>query len=190
MNRLSLVADALPYERPTGSDPLDVRDVFDWLEPTIELDEAALQASVAKHAASVFVREHGWVIAGAYGETWRLANFGFGNQWRNVVEVIKSPLSISRNVTVAADAEALVVRGGAVGQPASATKLKLLVGGNQTAEVDLPTFADAKNPPTLRLPLPPGARGRSVKCELVFTTTQQNLRIDVRGISVAVPAAK
>ncbi|MBL9082733.1 MAG: hypothetical protein JNK76_13045, partial [Planctomycetales bacterium] len=57
-------------------------------------------------------------------------------------------------------------------------------------EVDLPVFADAKNPPTLRLPLPPTARGRTVRCELTFTTTQQRLRYDVQGISVATPPAK
>ena len=190
VNRLTLVADALPYERPAGSDPLDVRDVFDWLEPIVELDEALLKTAVTKHAASMFVREHGWTIAGAYGETWQLTSHGYGNQWRSVVEVLKSPLAISRSVAIPADAESLVVRGGAVGQPASVTKLKLTVGGAQAMEVDLPVFADAKNPPTLRLPLPPTARGRTVRCELTFTTTQQRLRYDVQGISVATPPAK
>jgi hypothetical protein len=64
-NRLTLVADAMAYERPSGSDPLDVRDVFDWLEPLVELDEASLKTAVLKHVAEP---ARAWLGTSPYGE--------------------------------------------------------------------------------------------------------------------------
>lgn len=187
-NRLTLVADAMAYERPAGSDPLDVRDVFDWLEPLVELDEAALKSAVLKHAASSFVREHGWVIAAPYGEGWHLVNHGYGNQWRTAVEVVKRPISVTRTIRIPADAEALIVRGGGAGDRAPVTSFELLVGGQSAGKQPLPPLADAKNPPTTRFPLPQGVRGRELRCELSFTSTQEAPQIDIRGISFALQA--
>ena len=175
----------MAYERPAGSDPLDVRDVFDWLEPLVELDEASLKTAVVKHAASSFVREHGWVIAAPYGEGWRLVNHGYGNQWRTVVEVMKRPISVTRTLRIPADAEALIVRGGGAGDRAPVTTFELLVGGQSVSKLGVPPLSDTKNPPSTRFPLPPGVRGRELRCELIIASTQETPQIDIRGISFA-----
>jgi hypothetical protein len=46
--RLFLVADAQHEGRPVGSDPWDVRDRFDWLEPRLMLDESKLRLEVGR----------------------------------------------------------------------------------------------------------------------------------------------
>ncbi len=191
-NRLVLVCDALPYDKPAGSDPLDVRDVFDWLEPLVELDAAALKTKVDEHAAASFAREHGVKITGNYGQAWRLANHGFGTEWRSVVAVLQKPLVMTRTLQVPADAEALVVWIGTAGDKGGPTKVKLTCDG--TTLPDNPTVAqagDARNPPMLRFPLPPAMRGREIRCELAIQPTGDGSKIDLRGATfIKAPAKK
>jgi hypothetical protein len=46
---LILVADAAHQGRPAGTDPLNIRDVVDWIEPVIELDRSQLLKRVTKY---------------------------------------------------------------------------------------------------------------------------------------------
>jgi hypothetical protein len=45
---LILVADAADRDRPPGADPLDIRDMLDWIEPLWLLDPAELRGEVQK----------------------------------------------------------------------------------------------------------------------------------------------
>jgi hypothetical protein len=45
---LILVADAADRDRPPGADPLDIRDMLDWIEPLWLLDPAELRGEVRK----------------------------------------------------------------------------------------------------------------------------------------------
>ena len=44
---LLLVADPAHADRPPGTDPLDIRDLVDWLEPVLTLDLEKLKSEVA-----------------------------------------------------------------------------------------------------------------------------------------------
>jgi hypothetical protein len=105
-----------------------------------------------------------------------------------VVEVVKRPISVTRTLRIPADAEALIVRGGGAGDRAPVTTFELLVGGQSAGKHPLPPLTDAKNPPTTRFSLPPGVRGRELRCELSFTSTQETPQIDIRGMSFALQA--
>jgi len=53
--KLLLIADAADRAEdnlPPDADPLDIRDTWDWLEPTFELDPALLEAELARRAAA------------------------------------------------------------------------------------------------------------------------------------------
>jgi len=50
---LVLTADPAVKNTPAGADPLEVNDMLDWLEPTIELDRARLLAEVQPLAATL-----------------------------------------------------------------------------------------------------------------------------------------
>ncbi|MCE9608046.1 MAG: NPCBM/NEW2 domain-containing protein [Planctomycetia bacterium] len=191
-NRLVLVCDALPYDRPAGSDPLDVRDVFDWLEPLVELDAAMLKSKVDEHAVASYTREHDARVAGSYGQAWRLVNHGYGNEWRSVVAVLQKPLVVSRTLAVPADAEALVVRAGAAGDKGGPTTLKITCGGTPLVEApSVPTMADPRNPPVLRFALPTSLRGRELRCEFSFQPAGEGCKIDLRGATfIKAPAKK
>ena len=64
-SQLVLVAHPAHVDRPPGSDPLDIRDVVDWLEPQLFLNLDKLR--VAKCMAEPFVKfrdSEGWTLDG------------------------------------------------------------------------------------------------------------------------------
>jgi len=185
--RLVLLADSLPNETGDSVDPLDLRDVFDWLEPLVELDPTMLKSAVAKHAASIFVRRHRWIVQGTYGDAWRWENAVVGGQSRSVVAGLKSPLIVSRTVSLPADCEQLLVYAATVDDAAGPVTLKLVIAGQAAGEAAVPKAGDAKLPSALRLPVPELRRGREVKCELHFLTTKPGLRLDFHGVELRPP---
>ncbi len=50
-------------DRPSGADPLDVRDTVDWLEPLVGLDREALQHEVDEQAPRLIDAWAGWELA-------------------------------------------------------------------------------------------------------------------------------
>lgn len=48
--RLLLVADPAHAPRPAGADPLDIRDLLDWISPTVILDPARLLSAIQQSA--------------------------------------------------------------------------------------------------------------------------------------------
>lgn len=62
--RIVLRADPCLTDRPQGSDPLDIRDHLDWLEPEIRLDPAALAADTEGIASSIVPAWRDWTIEG------------------------------------------------------------------------------------------------------------------------------
>lgn len=181
-NRLVLVCDALPYDRPPGSDPLDVRDVFDWLEPLVELDGAMLKGKIDEHAAATFTREHDTRIVGTYGQAWRMVNHAYANEWRSVVAVLQKQLVMTRMLQIPADAETLVLWIGTAGDKGGPTKLKVSCDGMTLGDpLVVAVSSDPRNPPQLRFALPAVLRGRELRCELSLQPAGDGCKIDLRG---------
>ena len=68
--RLSLVAD-MARDAPSGSDPFDIRDLVDWLEPVLRCDPQQLALELERAMPAPVP---GWTIEPPAGEAWRLAN--------------------------------------------------------------------------------------------------------------------
>jgi hypothetical protein len=182
-----LVCDALEFDRPPNTDPLDVRDTFDWLEPLVELDAELWKSNIRSHAASLFVREHHWTLAGTCGDAWRWNNHAYGERYGLLIESLKRPLVAARNLTVPTEAESLVVHAGVPDERGGKVTVKLQVNGKVQSEAAVPVMSDPTRPPALRLPVPSNLRGRDIRYELVFQGTTDVLRVDVRGIETPVP---
>lgn len=181
-NRLVLACDSVPTESAASADPLDLRDVFDWLEPIVELDPALLKTEVIKHAASLFVRRHHWVIQGPYNEAWRWDVVGPSGRKRQVVEVLKSPLVLTRTVSIPADCTAIRIYASAVDAAAGSTKILLQTGGKKLDEEPLATGGDPLNPPKERYWVDKEFRGRELRLEMVVTPSKPGLRLDFFGV--------
>jgi len=104
--RLILQADTAHRDRPRGSDPLNIRDKLDWLDPVIGFDPAGLRDVVHRRAIRQLQAWKGWTPKfdkrGAY--TWatrfrRAAWPGMSN-FVTIIRAEKHPLVLSREVTV------------------------------------------------------------------------------------------
>lgn len=62
--RLVLVADALHEGRPPGADPLNIRDMLDWLEPLFELDRSLLGEQIRQALRELLEFWPGWSVSG------------------------------------------------------------------------------------------------------------------------------
>ena len=63
-SKLVLVLIAHPQQRspPPGADPLDIRDVVDWLEPQLNLDLAKVRGEVHRRLLAELPAMEGWTI--------------------------------------------------------------------------------------------------------------------------------
>lgn len=62
--RLLLTADPMIEGRPAGSDPFDIRDCLDWLEPEWKLDAEQLRREISHRNSGRLPAHHGWTISG------------------------------------------------------------------------------------------------------------------------------
>ena len=105
--RLILQADAAHRGRPPGTDPLNIRDRLDWLDPVIGLDAAGLQEVVHREAARQLHPWKGWTVKfdkrGAYTWTshfWQDKSAARG-LFLTMIRAERQPLVLSREITVA-----------------------------------------------------------------------------------------
>ncbi len=128
-----------------------------------------------KHAASLFVRRHHWVIQV------RTTKRGDGcgrpsGRKRQVVEVLKSPLVLTRTFSIPADCTAIRIYASAVDAAAGSTKILLQTGGKKLDEEPLATGGDPLNPPKERYWVDKEFRGRELRLEMVVTPSKPGLR--------------
>ena len=64
---LILIADPAHVQRPRGADPLDIRDMLNWLEPQFDLDLAKLKVEIEKRVPQLLPALEGWKLALAAG---------------------------------------------------------------------------------------------------------------------------
>lgn len=137
--RLRLIADDAMLETPPGADPFDIRDTFDWLEPTLTCEQKWLQRQLDQSLESAIP---GWTTEDRYGLDW-LAN--------NVVDIHERPIPACRTALVPRDTLTLtrtaLIRPGhetlriVLGQPAfdeQHAQLTVLVNQRPLATVPVP----------------------------------------------------
>ena len=74
--KLTLVCDAVAEEnRPSGADPLDIRDHLNWLEPTVKLDPYLLKKKIRSRLENFVPAWKGWDLSGSKGYSFEPINF-------------------------------------------------------------------------------------------------------------------
>jgi hypothetical protein len=104
--RLVLQADTAHRDRPPGTDPLNIRDKLDWLDPVIGLDAAGLRDEVHRKAVEQLRVWQGWTVKfdkrGRYTWTshlWPVKPLG-RDRFQPLIRAEKHPLVFSREITV------------------------------------------------------------------------------------------
>jgi len=104
--RLILQADTAHSDRPSGTDPLNIRDKLDWLEPVIGFDPPALREAVGRRILDRQDAWKGWTVKfdkrGGYSWTSRFqkARSAERGSFRTMLRAGKHPLVLSRLIAI------------------------------------------------------------------------------------------
>ncbi|HEX3659089.1 MAG TPA: NPCBM/NEW2 domain-containing protein [Pirellulales bacterium] len=190
--RLALVADAAVKDRPSSADPLDIRDVFDWLEPCLELQSADLQLAVDRRAATIAAFED-WSFDGDHGIDWRLVNL-FDQRdherpaFRLAILPLNGPLTLSRRLHVEAGRESLAVLIGRREKLATPSEVEVRVNGLRVDTVGVPVWTETSPRRPLLVKLD-GYAGRDLEIELEIRPTDERSYIEWQGAALMPPPA-
>lgn len=140
--RLLLVADALHEGRPAGADPLNIRDMLDWLEPEFELDRSLVLQQLHKATRELLELWPGWSLA---GETPRASNIWHVNDLGEpAFEWCLAPtvggFSLCRTVEVGSSRDVLVVAADRPRAQSTASEIEVRFDGKTVARWSVPAL--------------------------------------------------
>lgn len=169
--RLLLRVDCATGAGPPGADPLDIRDIFDWLEPVLRLDENALRVEVTRHSPRLVPAWQEWSVT-----TGKQRNVGaeLENRWsvdadrsryRLAAVARDGELRVSRRVRVSPQESRLTI---VVGRPEQSppSRIEVVVDGQSRADFEVPALEPRRALPSQTVLLSE-AQGRSVTIELI-----------------------
>jgi len=184
--RLVLAVDPAHDQRPSGADPFDIRDHFNWLEPLVTLDAEQLKAELRRRASRQIPAWQNWKVTSENRPEVHLVNRWDDTDHRNRVFRLLAasnnvPLTLSRRLKVTADRNQLVI---AVSRPrdTSTIKLEVLVDGESVKQVEVPIRWDKNAPKPLVVSLAEYA-GREVTVELVQRGSDERALAEWRALS-------
>ncbi|MBI4606113.1 MAG: hypothetical protein HY721_29455, partial [Planctomycetes bacterium] len=164
--RLVLVADPVADGGPSGSDPLDIRDALDWLEPLLELDPRELRAEVRLRLPRLVPAWQGWEVEGAGGAAVLLEN-RFSERpagWWLAASPALPFLKLSRTFDLEGGPGTLsLAERRDPGKPAA--RIRVAAGGRTLGDFDVPEGPRSGGLAPVRVPLAaaPGSRRLTVE---------------------------
>ncbi|MSR57636.1 MAG: hypothetical protein EXS05_08185 [Planctomycetaceae bacterium] len=186
--RLTLVVDPVLAERPAGADPFEIRDMFDWLQPTLELDLAALQSAIHERSARMAPVWHDWALVPQEPGNVLLSNLldPFRPQaLRFVTEVAPRAgwLGFSRQLEIQPEHHFLLLAASRFEKETAPSRIQVRVEGRATAEFELPVRNSLFEPDPLLVPVD-GRSGRNVTFEVFQIGDTPQARVEWRAIDL------
>ena len=117
--RLVLQVDPVARNYPANADPLNIRDMFDWLDPQITLDPGGLQKEVRGQIPARIAAWRGWTARLDKNSIYTWGSYydetsGAGGGFMTTIRPDAQPLVLSREITIGPADKWLVVDGGYV----------------------------------------------------------------------------
>ena len=146
---LVLQADTAHRDRPSGTDPLNIRDKLDWLDPVIGFDPAGLQEAVHRKIVDQQDAWKGWTVKfdkrGGYSWTsrFRKARSSERGSFRTMIRAGKHPLVLSRSITVGPGDNWLTVDAGKSAEAGTSRPAASLRIDNKKIEPEKPPVRQA-----------------------------------------------
>ena len=171
--RLVLSVDPMNLNSPKGADPFDIRDMLDWLEPTVELDRKALAAEVRRRLVLCIPAWRGWSLDKHQADGIRLlghwdAMSGQGANYRYAVRPGKTPLVLTRTLTVGPENTRLAVAATRLPNMSDPAVLELRVEGKRVARGELPVRHTGEEEPAPLTVLLDQWSGRRVRLAIML----------------------
>jgi len=189
---LTLAVDPVYNGHPKDADPLDIRDMLNWLEPTVLLDRAALAEAVRRRQAEAIWAWQGWTLEDPDRRAFRLHSLweampGQGAGFRFAV-ASDGPLVLSRSVRVGSRQKWLILSAGRPAEETPGSIVEVRIDGEPAAEYEVPVRTPGrKEPSPLVVPLEALA-GQSVRFQIVQRPIDANAKgaaVDWRAITFA-----
>ncbi|MHB1033745.1 MAG: NPCBM/NEW2 domain-containing protein [Pirellulales bacterium] len=186
--RLILRADPVDGSRPPGADPLNIRDMLDWLEPTFELDAKALQTELARRAAESFSAWQDWTLAPGDEKEIELSNRWTLDERRIPVcrHEVRSRgvfFTLSRRVEVTAQTNWLMLMASRAEKKSTPTRIQVRVDGKPVAEPEVKERAYGNEPEPMMVPLGKYV-GRTVNLQMIVMPEGDEAWVDWRRVAL------
>jgi hypothetical protein len=186
--RLILQVEPAGAERPRGADPLDIRGVFNWLGPMVELDPEKLDAEVLRRGPMMVPAWQNWKVLSGDSEAVRLVSYWDrpGREdaaYRLMAVVGQQPLRLTGQLMVRPYRDRLLL---AVSRPPSGRpgkmQLEVRVDGESLGRFDILARPAANSRP-LVVSL---ARyhGQQVTVEVIHESQTERSAVDWEAISL------
>jgi len=183
---LILAADFAHHDRPTGTDPLDIRDVVDWIEPVLLLDIEKLKSEVRKVPHAAVPAWEGWtaeVEGGGMLLTSSLWDDTDHENPRYVVQVDtqKHTLTLSTQQRISAGNDCLRLQLRQLVADARPGRIEVRADGRPIARID-----PLEREPAAGLWIPLGQyRGRQVEIEVLYSPGDEKGRTEWQSLEFA-----
>jgi len=140
---LTLVVDPVLKDRPVGADPLEIRDVGDWLQPLIELDPEPLKLELRRRTQKGIAAWQDWTIQDSQGGPVQLVNvWDQSNPRRWLFRTLVAPqqgfLTLSRRMAIAPGQKFLVLGVGRPEKDVAPSQLQVRINQRSVAEFEIP----------------------------------------------------
>lgn len=170
-HRLTLVVDAAHADRPVGADPLEIRDIFDWGHPLVELDAAELQAEIERRAERLVPALQEWTLVDEEHVPLALANvWDPANPQSRMFRLQSMPregfYTVSRQMDVSPEHQFLVLSVHRIERESTPSRLQFRIEGKPVGELEVPIRQSSGDADPLLLPIDQ-FRGRRIRIEVV-----------------------
>ena len=181
-SRLICVADALIDDAPAGSDPLDIRDALNWLEPMIELNPDEAYKSITARWLEALPALAGWKIDRPYLDTCASNTPATQPIFRGWCKSMPR-WQLQRKFAIDSNQSALAIRVSHPDRRGTSGLLRVLVDGQKVYEGPIPVTVDPASVKPLTLPLNAEA-GREIEVTLQFELNGASMTLDWRGAAI------
>lgn len=187
--RLVLIADAVVAGRPTGAEPFDIGDLFNWLEPIIEFDPTDLRREVEPQYLFAHSTLATWSADPVSAGNWRLLNrfdeSDVAAPCYRLLASLDGPLTLTRDVAVRRERGEMLLTLGRPGETSAKASIEISLDGRRVHREALPAAASAE-PLRIAIPLA-NARGDSVEISVRIDPAGKPALVDWRGLKLSLP---
>lgn len=185
---LTLVVDPAQDDRPPGADPFEIRDNFDWLQPTVELDSQMVKSEIERRVLPSLTGLAGWTIAKAAGEPCAVAAaWDAQRPPLRRLRIEESPRAgfsrFSRRLEIGEADRFLVLAVCRLEKDRTPSTIQVRVAGKALTELDVPVANAPGDPDPLLVPIE-RFRGQTVEVDVFHLPQSPQSRVEWRGVGL------
>lgn len=172
--------------RPDVADPFDVRDLFNWYEPEVRLDQAMLVAEVASRAVPQLHGLMGWSLSPEDSRSMVVTNAADASDprdpsFRLITRTHDRFYLLSRKVKLGPQDRWFAIAASRFAEHSTST-IQIRIDGRVRGSFEIPVRQSMTDPQPIIVPIEQ-AQGRTVLVELIVYPADENSWIDWRGCS-------